>query len=308
MDDESQIKPILTIHTATYNRAYILPEAFKSLCAQTCFDFEWIITDDGSTDQTVEMIRRWQAEKLPFDILLDQQQHGGKCRALNSGMRKARGRYFFMLDSDDVLTPDAVETIIDSIAEIDSLEMYVGVGFLRTYRNGEPIKGVHPRVNSEGYVDCTNLERCKYDLDADMCEAYKLEILKRYPFPSWPGEDFAPEQITLNSLALDGYRIRWYDKGIYLCEYLDDGLTKGSMRLLAKNKMGYAMMYNHMLLYTAGLKQRFYLCSQMIALSLLAGNPLYVFTRGSAPCMCMVAYPVGLLLAFRRYLQFKECI
>lgn len=302
----SETSKLLTIHTATYNRAYILPKAYESLLKQTRHDFEWIITDDGSTDETVDLVKRWQRQRPPFDIILDQQKHGGKCRALNSGINIARGRYFFILDSDDILTADAVETIIQGIAEIDSSEGYVGVGFLRTYPDGRPVKGVHPAVGTSGYVDCSNLERPKYNLDADMCEAYKLEILRRYPFPSWPGEMFAPEQITLNAMAIDGYLLRWYDKGIYICDYLEDGLTKGSMQLLINNKMGYAMMYNHMLLHTKGWAKRFYLCTQMIALSLLAGNPLYSFCRGYAPWTSLAAFPVGILLAMRRYIQFKR--
>lgn len=82
-------------------------------------------------------------------------------------------------------------------------------------------------------MDATNLQRDKYNLDADMCEAYKTDIFKKYPMAEWPGEKFAPEQIALNEIALDGYKVRWHADIIYICDYLNDGLTKGS-RILEK--------------------------------------------------------------------------
>ena len=58
----------LTIHTATYNRAHILEKAYHSLQKQTCFDFEWLITDDGSTDGTDELVKKWLMENNSFNI------------------------------------------------------------------------------------------------------------------------------------------------------------------------------------------------------------------------------------------------
>ena len=79
----------LTIHTATYNRAYILPQAYESLKAQTCKDFEWIITDDGSTDGTDALVRSWQMEDNGFPIIYNPMPHVGLPRAINSGVEKA---------------------------------------------------------------------------------------------------------------------------------------------------------------------------------------------------------------------------
>lgn len=88
-------------------------------------------------------------------------------------------------------------------------------------------------------IDATNLDRAKYNLDADMCEAYKTQLFKKYPMAEWPGEKFAPEQIALNEIALDGYLLRWYSDILYQCDYLEDGLTKGSSSLEKNNPMGY---------------------------------------------------------------------
>ena len=103
--------PRLTIHTATYNRAYILGQAYASLKAQTCKDFEWIITDDGSTDNTEELVKEWQMEESGFPVIYNKLQHVGIPRALNSGVSKASAAWFMMLDSDDYLLPETVEKV-----------------------------------------------------------------------------------------------------------------------------------------------------------------------------------------------------
>ena len=296
--------PWLTIHTATYNRGYILERAYQSLQRQQCFDFEWLITDDGSTDETKDLVLKWIHEENRFQIRYVQLQHGGLIRALNHAISIAKGKYYFRLDSDDYLTDDAVMTIIKRSREIDNDPCFVGVGFVCLLEDGIPIKGVWPKVNESGYVDCTNLERGDFDLDADMREAYKIDIMRKYEFPVWEGEMFAPEQLQMDALALAGYKLRWYSDGIYICEYQEEGLTKGSWNLLRQNKMGYAMLSNQRLLYTHSFKESFCAAGQHIALSVVAGHPKYIF-ESNKPWLTFFAIPYGLLLSIRRRQQFK---
>ena len=161
-----------------------------------------------------------------------------------------------------------------------------------------------PKVNDEGYVDCTNLERYKFDLDADMREAYKLNIIKKYPFPVWEDELFAPEQLQMDAMALDGYKLRWYNEAVYVGEYQDGGLTKGNWDLLRNNKMGYAMLSNQRLLYEKSFKAKFMAAAQHIALSIVAGYPSYIL-KSNKKWLTLLALPYGILLSFRRREQFK---
>ena len=100
--------PFFTIFTPTYNRAYILPQLYQSLCMQTCKDFEWLIIDDGSTDNTYSLVEDWINKCKQFSIRYYAKENAGKPRAINDGVKKAKGKYFFMVDSDDRLKPDAI--------------------------------------------------------------------------------------------------------------------------------------------------------------------------------------------------------
>lgn len=297
--------PLISIHTATYNRAYILEQAYNSLLAQTCHDFEWVVSDDGSSDNTESLVRGWIKDKPPFSIVYNKCKRGGIPRTLNSGTSKVHGRYFFMLDSDDTLLPNAVEAILHAIHSIDDKDDFVGVGFLRITPDHQPIKGVYPKVNELGYVDATNIERPLYDLDADMCEAYKVDILKRYQFQVWPTEIYAPEQLCFDAMALDGYKIRWYSKPVYVCEYREDGQTKGAWNLQKRNKMGYAMLANQQLLYRKGFINLYKSAAEHIALSILGQNPRYIL-KTNKWWLTLMALPYALPLTIRRAMQFRK--
>lgn len=296
-----------TVFTSTYNRGYILPELYQSLCAQTYKNFEWLIVDDGSTDHTRELVEGWKRNQHEFEIQYYYVDNGGKPRAINYGVGKAQGVFFIMVDSDDTLTDDALAKMHFWCNEIRDDQRLIGVGAARGYRDGRYIKGVPPCVGETGYIDATNLERGKYNLDADMCEAYKTELFRKYPMATWPGEKFAPEQIALNEIALHGYMLRWHKDIIYICEYLEDGLTKGWQGLERRNPMGYAMMYNHMLKYP-GLtwKQLFYAACQCVAMSFYGKNPSYIF-RSNKPLYTLAALPAGIILSFRRKRQLRIC-
>lgn len=297
--------PQFTVFTPTYNRAYILNNLYLSLCQQTCKDFEWLIVDDGSTDETELLVSGWINSGPSFPVRYFKKENGGKPRAINFGILYAQAPYFFMVDSDDILLPDAIEKMNLWVSDIDDKDDYIGIGAARGYPDGSYLKGIPPKVNAHGFVDATNLERGLYDLDADMCEAYKTSVFKKFPMAEWPGEKFAPEQIALNEIALAGYKLRWHKDIIYVCEYLDDGLTKGSKRLEQQNPMGYAMMFNHMLKYGLSFKRKFYAACQHIALSIYGKCPSYIL-QTNARLYTILAFPFGVLLSIRRYFQFKD--
>ena len=298
-------KPQITVFTPTYNRAYTLPRLYSSLTRQKESNFEWLIVDDGSVDETEELIKGWIAQERRFSIRYYKKENGGKPRAINFGIQKAKGNYFLMIDSDDYLTDDAIAKFVGWIKEIDEDENYIGVGAVSGYSEKDYIKGIPPKVGLKGYVDATNLQRPEFDLDVDMTEAYKVEIFKRFPMAEWPGENFAPEQIALNEMALAGYKLRWHSDIVRICEYLEDGLTKGSFNLERKNPMGYAMMYNHKLKYNISAKEKFHAACQHIALSIYAKQPKYIL-KSNAIKYTILAMPFGWLLSFRRAKQFRE--
>lgn len=296
---------LITVFTPTYNRGYTLSNLYHSLCRQSCKNFEWLIIDDGSTDCTKKLINEFINNDNGFEIRYHYKKNGGKPRALNDGIKLAKGRYFFIVDSDDYLLDDALKKMEKWINEIDQVEDIVGVGAARGNSKLEYIKGISPKIKENGFLDANNLERNKYDLDADMCEAYKIDILKKYPFIVWDNEKFSPEEIVFNDIALDGYKVRWHKDIIYVCEYLDDGLTKGNYSLLRKNPMGYAMLYNSKLKYNKKFKEKIYNSSQMIALSIIGKNFSYI-CKSNDKFSTFLALPIGFLISIRRKKQFRN--
>lgn len=299
--------PFFTVFTPTYNRAYILPKLYRSLKEQTFIDFEWLVVDDGSNDNTEALVQQWINDKSNnIRINYIKKENGGKPRAINLGTSIANGLFFFMVDSDDYLHPKALEKMYKWCKEIENEPKFIGVGAAKAFPNGEYIKGCAPIVNDRGFVDATNLQRAEYNLDADMCEAYKTDIFKKFPMAEWPGEKFAPEQIALNEIALSGYLLRWHSDIIYYCDYLEDGLTKGSFDLEKNNPMGYAMMYNHTLKYpNKTFKQKLFTSCQMIALSIIGKHSSYI-TKSNNKLILLLTLLPGLMLSVRRYFQLRK--
>ncbi len=295
----------LTIHTATYNRAYILGKAYESLCAQTCKDFEWIITDDGSTDGTDALVRSWQEKENGFPIVYNPLTHVGIPRALNSGVNKASCAWFMMLDSDDYLVPNAVERIFQWLAEIENCEDFVGVGFGRCQPDGRYMKDQIPLIDPKvGYVDASNVERPKYHLDMDMCEVHRTDLLREYPFQYWETEKYAPEQLNYNAIALAGYKFRWRADKLYICDYLPDGQTRND-KLVKLNPMGFAMMHNQNMLLRDSFREKCRCAMQMTALSLYAGNPGYL-KKSNCMMATIATFPIGVALSIRRRMQYAK--
>ncbi len=112
---------MITIFTPTYNRAYRLSNLFNSLRVQTDKNFEWLIVDDGSTDETEQLVRTFIGG-ADFNIRYVKQLNGGKHRAINRGIQLARGSLFLIVDSDDFLTKNAVEIIYKNYDTIQSYD------------------------------------------------------------------------------------------------------------------------------------------------------------------------------------------
>lgn len=225
---------MITIFTPTYNRRNLLPRLFDSLSKQTCFDFEWIIVDDGSTDGTEEYFKELLKNKYDFKITYIKQPNGGKHRAINKGVGLANGEAFIIVDSDDYLIESAVGKIKNWLTTLDDTHKFAGVSGLRGYSLD---KSIGNKLNNE-FIDATNLERRRKGLLGDKAEVYFTSVLKKYPFPEFENENFLSEEVVWNAIASDGYYIRWFNEIIYICDYLDGGLTKNGNEKYIKNPLG----------------------------------------------------------------------
>ncbi len=232
----------LTVFTPTYNRGYILHKLYESLQAQTDFNFEWLIIDDGSTDNTEELILNWKKEQNNFTIKYIKQTNSGKCSSINRGVSVASGKMFFIVDSDDYLTSDAVKKIIQSEKKIPQNKKFAGLCKNRCDQYG---------VSNPSFVgktlDITMLDRAKYDIYGDKAEVFYTDVLKKYPFPVFEGENFGILALVWNRIANDGWKLRFDQDAIYVCEYLEDGLTKNYKKNLKNNPKGTKLFYKELI-------------------------------------------------------------
>ena len=242
---------MITVFTPTYNRSYIIANLYNSLCRQTFFDFEWLVIDDGSTDNTEELIASFESEKKIY-IRYIKQDNGGKHRAINRGLKEAKGELFFIVDSDDCLVENSLERIYHYYNQIKDDPFFIGVCGLKAYFTGERVGG---EVDMD-VIDCTSLDvRLKYHVRGDLAEVFKTNILKQFPFPEIPGELFCSEGLVWNRIARE-YKMRFFFEKIYLCDYLPDGLTSKIVKIRMQSPVATKLLYSELYRMDVPLKMK----------------------------------------------------
>ena len=233
---------MITIFTPTFNRAHTIPRLYESLKRQNSKDFEWIVIDDDSTDGTEKLFDEYLKDDNDFKITYEKQTHGGKHRAINKAVKKANYDWFYIVDSDDYISDDAVEVIHKWIKENESDEKIAAVSGSRFNLETNVAMSVPNLLKFNPGLKCLNYERSMYGLDCDKAEIYRTSILKSHPFPEFENEYFVTEAVVWDSIAIDGYYIAFYPNVIYYCKYYDDGLTKNDANGLigfSKNFLGF---------------------------------------------------------------------
>ncbi len=236
-------KPFVTIFTPTYNRAYILKRLYGSLLIQTNTNFEWLIVDDGSSDETESLVQEFIGDnKHTFDIRYYKKKNEGKHIAINLGVKEARGVLFFIVDSDDALQENAIEKIIEEEKTIENKEQFAGVAGLKGNLLGEPIKSpteVYTKKELDTLIeqkDATSIEyRYKYKISGDRAEVVYTDLMRKIPFPKIGNEKFMEESYLWMSISKMNLKFRWFNSVIYLCEYMQDGLTNNMREIVKKN-------------------------------------------------------------------------
>lgn len=229
---------MLTIFTPTYNRAGELVRLYESLKTQTSKDFEWLVIDDGSTDNTPQQMQTFCDEGI-LSIRFFRQENGGKMRAHNRGAKKALGELFVCIDADDWLTKDAVAQILDAERKLTD-DALCGMMFLNLDGNTNNIVGtVFPweEKNCSSY-DVYN----KHGVTGDKTLVFKTSVIRAYPFPEIEKEKFVPEALVYNRIS-DQYQLVCINRPIKRVEYLPDGYSNNYFNVCRKNPNGQILYY-----------------------------------------------------------------
>lgn len=245
---------IITVFTPTYNRAYIIKQLYDSLCRQTSRNFEWLIVDDGSTDNTKELISTFISEGK-ISIRYFWQENGGKHSAINVGVNETKGSWFYIVDSDDYILDDAIEQIEKECKAIEYDNRFCGISGRRQRPDGSMIGS----KQENKIIDATILD-FYYTVNSkiyDRAEVYKTSILKKYPFPIVENEKFVAEGIVWNRISNAGYLLRFVDKIYTVCEYREDGLSEASVRNRHKCPTLTTLLYSELAVSKIPLKYRF---------------------------------------------------
>lgn len=227
--------PYFSVCIPSYNRAHTLKRCLDSLCKQTYKNFEVLLIDDGSLDNTESIVREYDDK---FNIRYIKKKNGGKHTALNVGIKEAADTELFMvLDSDDWLEKDALDSF-KTIWEELTVEQRKGLcGIAGKCRDqdgkvlGQPFPE-SPYVFS--YIDM-HFRGVNY---GDCCECTKTSIIKKYLFPEPQGTKFVPEYYIYDQIGMD-YDLYCTNKVILDKEYMEDGITRNIKDYFEKNAIGY---------------------------------------------------------------------
>ena len=280
----------LTVFTPSYNRAYTLHKCYESLLRQTSKDFTWLIIDDGSSDNTKELVDSWINENK-IEINYIYQENQGMHGAHNTAYKNIKTELNVCIDSDDYMPDDAVEKII-SFWNKNKRSDLAGIMALDAYTDGKVIGDKFPNELKEStYFDIYN----KYGLKGDKKLIYRSELTTQYPYPIFEGEKYV--SLAYKYAKLDSkYKLALMNEVVCNVEYMEDGSSLNMLKQYRKNPKGFAFIrIDNMKNPNATLLFKFKECIHYVASSFISKNKNYL---QETPCriLTIVALPIGYIL------------
>ncbi len=219
------MKKLLTIFTPTYNRADLLKNLYDSLNNQTSFNFIWMVIDDGSTDNTEQVVKSWQKECTSYEILYYKKENGGLQSGYVEAIKHLTTELAMCIDSDDYATPNAVELVEKAWSNCDR-KKYAGLFGLDCYESGKILGGYFPKEQKDvNLIDLCIGKQVREEPDRALVIRSDL-YREAKPAKRYPGER------TMNATYLHLQISEKYDfcilnNPLIVVNYQPDGLTKG---------------------------------------------------------------------------------
>ncbi|MCQ2514309.1 MAG: glycosyltransferase family 2 protein [Ruminococcus sp.] len=208
----------ISVFTPVYNREKTLPRLFECIKNQTYKNFEYIIVNDGSSDNSQRLIDEFVKNSPDIEIKAISQKNKGKHIATNEAVKAASGDFFITIDSDDAFKPEALSVFIEEWEKIpqSDREKYKGISCRTCDLEGNRIGNAFPKK----YLDCNDLDlRFKYNIEGELWGMTRTEVIREFPYPEISGLHFYPENIHWNNVGRK-YITRFVD--IPLRYYIND--------------------------------------------------------------------------------------
>lgn len=213
----------ITIVTPTFNRAHTLTRVYDSLKNQTFKDFKWIIMDDGSTDNTKELVQTFIEEKI-IDIEYYWNNNAKKFYTVFEGIKKVKSPYFTILDSDDAYIIEGLEKMYNVISRLD--ESYISATFNSQFPNGELVGTLFPNNFSGSILEMRYKYKVRGDKHTIFCTSKYLDYLKKFDYEMFKGK-YAPQKIFFNQYDGNGEKSKFVNDKIRI--YYQDENDLASM-------------------------------------------------------------------------------
>lgn len=261
----------LTVFTPAYNRAHTLPRTYESLCVQNCKDFIWLIVDDGSVDNTAELVRSWQEQDNGFEIRYIHKENGGMHTAHNIAYEHIDTELNTCIDSDDKLAPGAVEKILRKWEQVKD-QNYAGIIALDADFDGNVIgKGFPERL-----TETTVIGYYAAGGSGDKKLIYRTDIINQYPpYPVFEGEKYVALAYKYR-LIDQTYKMAVLDEIVCNVEYQPDGSSNTMWKQYLKNPKGFAFWRKVQMQYPESTKRLVINCIHYCSSSIIAKNRNYI--------------------------------
>lgn len=280
----------LTIFTPAYNRAHTLPRTYESLLRQSCKDFVWLIVDDGSSDNTGELVKQWQAADNGFEIRYIYKENGGMHTAHNTAYENIDTELNTCIDSDDCLADGAVEKILTKWQQVKDLGC-AGLIALDADMDGNIIGKGFP----EGLRETTLTGYYAAGGSGDKKLIYRTDVIRQYPpYPVFEGEKYVSLAYKYRLIDQD-YKLAVLDEVVCNVEYQPDGHSTGMWREYVRSPRGFAFWRKVCMQYPESNKRLVIDCIHYVAESLIAGNKHFI-KESPEKALTALLVPFGVLL------------
>ena len=289
---------IITIVTPTYNRAHTLKRCYDSLCEQTNKQFIWLVVNDGSSDNTKQLIEQFKKEnKIKINYL--EKENGGKASALNMALDIIDTKYCACLDSDEYFSNNAIEVALNELKKIENNNDVCGIIALRRDKDGKVLGGKEIPFKAEliRYIEISN----KYNIESEVICFYKTKILSQYRFPIFENEKFVSPGYMQIEISKK-YKYKVFREPIIFCEYLQDGLTKNKINVIIKNPRGYRIVIKQAFETSYNIKRIIKNGIMYGAASILIGDKNFI-KESPHKILSVLLYPLSYIAYIKR---FKE--